>query len=83
MLRSVLETAISPELIPGARERGEGNPDGPERERHADSESVVGPFELSDFFLYYIAPLRLSPEQSRLPRAPRLERSQRVAGGPI
>jgi NAD+ synthase (glutamine-hydrolysing) len=43
VLRSVLETAISPELIPG--------------EGHApaeDSESVVGPYELADFFLYYI-----------------------------
>jgi NAD+ synthase (glutamine-hydrolysing) len=81
VLRSVLDTAISPELIP----RGEvsvaatGNPDGedgragaevdaPVREAGrgsqrspqrieapaADSEHVVGPFELADFFLYYI-----------------------------
>jgi NAD+ synthase (glutamine-hydrolysing) len=43
VLRSVLETAISPELIPG---QAHGPSD--------DSESVVGPFELADFFLYYI-----------------------------
>jgi NAD+ synthase (glutamine-hydrolysing) len=44
VLASVLDTEISPELIPG----GEGK-DRP----GADSESVVGPFELADFFLYY------------------------------
>jgi NAD+ synthase (glutamine-hydrolysing) len=45
-LRSVLETAISPELIPNQE---------PDADRPgADSESVVGPFELQDFFLYYI-----------------------------
>jgi NAD+ synthase (glutamine-hydrolysing) len=42
VLRSVLETAISPELIPGAADRPT-----------EDSESVIGPFELQDFFLYY------------------------------
>jgi NAD+ synthase (glutamine-hydrolysing) len=69
VLGAVLATEISPELIPGEDIRvgaGVGNPlsgataatgtdshytsDGPS----ADSESVVGPFELADFFLYYI-----------------------------
>jgi NAD+ synthase (glutamine-hydrolysing) len=69
VLRAVLETAISPELIPREGIRvgaavgghadggvgtsdpaGSGAPEGPA----ADSESVVGPFELADFFLYYI-----------------------------
>ncbi|HEY2260014.1 MAG TPA: NAD(+) synthase [Solirubrobacteraceae bacterium] len=45
-LGSVLETVISPELIPASDAAG----DGPEQ----DSESVVGPYELQDFFLYYI-----------------------------
>jgi NAD+ synthase (glutamine-hydrolysing) len=45
-LRSVLDTAISPELIP-SQDPDSGEPG-------ADSESVVGPFELQDFFLYYI-----------------------------
>jgi NAD+ synthase (glutamine-hydrolysing) len=46
VLRSVLDTAISPELIPTQD---------PDADRPgADSESVVGPFELQDFFLYYI-----------------------------
>ena len=44
VLQSVLETAISPELVPA------GDPvHGPAQ----DSETVVGPFELTDFFLYY------------------------------
>ncbi|MDQ6606126.1 MAG: NAD(+) synthase [Actinomycetota bacterium] len=46
VLGSVLGTAISPELIPGGEDAG----DGPGQ----DSESVVGPYELQDFFLYYI-----------------------------
>jgi NAD+ synthase (glutamine-hydrolysing) len=46
VLRSVLETAISPELIPSQD---------PDSDRPgADSESIVGPYELQDFFLYYI-----------------------------
>jgi NAD+ synthase (glutamine-hydrolysing) len=45
VLRSVLDTAISPELIPA---------DDPDSDRPgADSESVVGPYELQDFALYY------------------------------
>jgi len=46
VLRSVLDTAISPELI------RPGNPAAGGPEQH--SERVVGPFELADFFLYYI-----------------------------
>jgi NAD+ synthase (glutamine-hydrolysing) len=45
VLQAVLETEISPELIP----RGD-----PASEPGADSETVVGPYELQDFFLYYI-----------------------------
>jgi NAD+ synthase (glutamine-hydrolysing) len=45
ILQSVLDTAISPELIPSQD---------PDADRPgADSESIVGPFELQDFFLYY------------------------------
>jgi NAD+ synthase (glutamine-hydrolysing) len=46
VLRSVLDTAISPELIPVQK----ADSDRP----RADSESIVGPYELQDFFLYYI-----------------------------
>jgi NAD+ synthase (glutamine-hydrolysing) len=45
-LQSIIDTEISPELIP----HQEADRDKP----GADSESVVGPFELQDFFLYYI-----------------------------
>ena len=45
VLRSVLETEISPELVP--REDPDSLVPG------ADSENVVGPYELQDFFLYY------------------------------
>jgi NAD+ synthase (glutamine-hydrolysing) len=43
VLQSVLDTEISPELIPGEGDKPT-----------ADSESKVGPYELQDFFLYYI-----------------------------
>jgi NAD+ synthase (glutamine-hydrolysing) len=46
VLRDVVETAISPELIPASSDNG----DGPEQH----SEATVGPYELQDFFLYYV-----------------------------
>jgi NAD+ synthase (glutamine-hydrolysing) len=65
VLRSVLDTAISPELVPhapaaapagaagGAVDAGPAR-EGLAREGPADeSERVVGPYELQDFFLYY------------------------------
>ncbi len=54
-LQSVLETEISPELIP----RDEADPDKP----GADSESVVGPYELQDFFLYYVVRFGFRPSK--------------------
>jgi NAD+ synthase (glutamine-hydrolysing) len=46
VLQSVVGLEISPELIPS---------DDPQREKPgADTESVIGPYELQDFFLYYI-----------------------------
>ena len=46
VIESVLDTAISPELIPAGSDH---DGDGPEQ----DSEATVGPYELQDFFLYY------------------------------
>jgi NAD+ synthase (glutamine-hydrolysing) len=43
VLQSVLDTEISPELVPGDADRP-----------RADSERVVGPFELQDFFLFHV-----------------------------
>jgi NAD+ synthase (glutamine-hydrolysing) len=47
VLSDVLETAISPELIPVS---ADADHDGPEQ----NSEATVGPYELQDFFLYYV-----------------------------
>ena len=47
VLADVVETAISPELIPVSAGAGH---DGPEQR----SEDIVGPYELQDFFLYYV-----------------------------
>jgi NAD+ synthase (glutamine-hydrolysing) len=46
VLSSVLETEISPELVP--------SDDGDSEKPGQSSESVVGPYELQDFFLYYV-----------------------------
>jgi NAD+ synthase (glutamine-hydrolysing) len=46
-LRRVLETEISPELIPGAQK----------------SEATVGPYDLQDFHLYYTLRFGYSPEK--------------------
>jgi NAD+ synthase (glutamine-hydrolysing) len=54
-LQAVLETEISPELIP----RNEADSDRP----GADSESIVGPYELQDFFLYYIVRFGYRPSK--------------------
>jgi NAD+ synthase (glutamine-hydrolysing) len=47
VLGDIVETAISPELIPAS---GDAAGDGPEQ----NSEDTVGPYELQDFFLYYV-----------------------------
>ena len=44
VLRDVLATAISPELVPGSTDEEPGQ----------HSEHVIGPYELQDFHLYYI-----------------------------
>lgn len=47
VLQSVLDTEISPELVP----QESGNADEP----HQRTEEVVGPFDLQDFNLYYVS----------------------------
>jgi NAD+ synthase (glutamine-hydrolysing) len=47
VLAAVLDTAISPELIPADAEAGAAAP-------HQNSEHTVGPYELQDFFLYHV-----------------------------
>jgi NAD+ synthase (glutamine-hydrolysing) len=53
ILEAILETKISPELIPG------GNKDQPSQL----TESVIGPFELQDFNLYYISRFGYRPSK--------------------
>jgi NAD+ synthase (glutamine-hydrolysing) len=47
VLQAVIDTPISPELVPAGEEH---HHDGPAQ----DSETTVGPYELQDFFLYYV-----------------------------
>ncbi len=59
VLLAVLGTDISPELVPG-KKGGPGNPgDGPEQK----SESVIGPYELQDFNLYYTLRFGFAPSK--------------------
>jgi NAD+ synthase (glutamine-hydrolysing) len=53
VLREVLDTEISPELVPGQQN---GQPE-------QTSESVVGPYELQDFHLYYTLRFGYSPRK--------------------
>lgn len=52
VLTDILETKISPELVPGEDRAGQPI---------QSSEDVVGPFELQDFFLYYIVRFGYGP----------------------
>ena len=53
VLRSILETEISPELVPGA--------DG--RQPSQSTEERIGPYELQDFHLYFIARYGFRPSK--------------------
>jgi NAD+ synthase (glutamine-hydrolysing) len=53
-LLSVLETEISPELLPAG---------GSEPEQIQRTEDVVGPFELQDFHLYYVTRFGFRPSK--------------------
>ena len=52
VLRGVLETEVSPELVPGAEDGGQPS---------QRTEEVIGPYELHDFFLYYTTRLGYLP----------------------
>jgi NAD+ synthase (glutamine-hydrolysing) len=54
VLLSILQTEISPELVPATA----GDPDRVQR-----TEEVVGPFELQDFHLYYITRFGFRPSK--------------------
>jgi len=54
VLLSILETAISPELLPAGAD---------EPEHIQSTEEVVGPFELQDFHLYYLTRFGFRPSK--------------------
>ncbi|HVS15048.1 MAG TPA: NAD(+) synthase [Thermoanaerobaculia bacterium] len=54
VLRRILATEISPELVPG-----DGGAEGPTQR----TESVIGPYELQDFHLYYTSRFGFAPSK--------------------
>ena len=52
VLQDVLETEVSPELVPGHNDAGQPS---------QRTEAVIGPYELHDFFLYYTTRLGVLP----------------------
>ena len=54
VLQSIVDTAITPELVPAGG--GDGVP-------APVTESIIGPFELQDFFLYYITRFGFRPSR--------------------
>ena len=60
---AILDTEISPELVPG--------------EELQSTESKIGPYALHDFTLFHVAALRLPAVEDRLPRLARVARRRR------
>ncbi len=59
ILQSVLDTEISPELVPGKNNK-KGENDGAPAQR---TEEQIGPYELQDFHLYYISRFGYRPSK--------------------
>jgi NAD+ synthase (glutamine-hydrolysing) len=74
VLRSILGTEISPELVPVAPQGDSTSQDQPGQ----SSEAVVGPYELQDFHLYYL--LRFGYLPSRIAYLARHAWSDRTRG---
>jgi len=55
VLQSILETKISPELVPEGQ-TGEGEP-------YQGTEDIIGPYELQDFHLYYVSRFGFRPSK--------------------
>lgn len=62
ILQSILDTEISPELVPDGRER-EGKGQGAGEQPTQSTESKIGPYELQDFHLYYITRFGYRPSK--------------------
>ena len=61
VLRDILATEISPELVPAGIEgdRGAGGSEGPAQR----TEEIVGPYELQDFHLYFVSRYGFRPSK--------------------
>ena len=59
-LRAILDTEVSPELVPAAAEEIRNGPAGASQPGQK-SEDVVGPYELQDFHLYYLLRYGFTP----------------------
>jgi len=57
VLGSILDTEISPELVPAGE--GDGDGDGPAQ----STEEVIGPYELQDFHLYFLTRYGFRPSK--------------------
>jgi NAD+ synthase (glutamine-hydrolysing) len=55
VLQAIVDSEISPELVPGDRERGS--------QPIQRTEEAIGPFELQDFNLYYISRFGYRPSK--------------------
>ncbi len=72
VLLDILGTEISPELVPGDAAGQPGQ----------STEDQLGPYELQDFYLYYILRFGFAPSKVAYPGACRLARRGRSAPGP-
>ena len=62
VLQAILDTEISPELVPGRNGAGEGNggdADGPSQ----STEAKIGPYDLQDFHLYFLSRYGFRPSK--------------------
>ncbi len=53
MLRDVVDTEVSPELVPGAEEATKTDEGGAASQPGQSTEASIGPYELQDFHLYH------------------------------
>ncbi len=65
VLLSIVETAISPELVPATGEGkvGQGEESGEGGQPAQKTEEIIGPYELQDFHLYYISRFGFRPSK--------------------
>jgi NAD+ synthase (glutamine-hydrolysing) len=62
VLREIVETEISPELVPGEEGDGEGEEPGDGGPAQS-TEQVIGPYDLQDFHLYYVSRFGFRPSK--------------------